>query len=397
MADRSAPKARGVCLGPGFLGRRNFRRGANGFETDSILLLVDELAEPRKQLSRSSAARLHDDPAAPTTLVHPLFDQRAGARRLFVGAKAVAPIERADAGFRADLGDDRADQALVQEFVSVLLRLDRRLGVPLRRDFALDLLARRQQFRRDIFGLDAGLRVAFAMNKADAAGAHHVEKQLLVRSRVIAPDQRFEQRAGETAAEPSQLVIALGPVKDGINGVESPGLIEDDPVLENVRAVEHDSGAMQIIEQKFGLALEFGLRANLAKLGLGQCAMTPLAARQLGVCGAHGLELRLDAMARDADRRDALALAQIGDGFRDFLDEVCATAVGRGAEMHQRVAAEGLLDDLLRNRANVVVLGPVTTRLHDRHGSVAPAEVPNVVDPIAKRLIAENEAVAFVL
>jgi hypothetical protein len=125
--------------------------------------------------------------------------------------------------------------------------------------------------------------------------------------------------------------------------------------------------------------------------------MPPLAARQFGICGAHGLELGLDAMARYADRRDALALAQIGDGFRDFLDKVCATAVGRGAEVHQRVAAEGLLDDFLRNRANVVVLGPVTTRLHDRHGSVAPAEVPDVIDPIAERLIAENHHVAFVL
>ena len=269
----------------------------------------------------------------------------------------------------------------------------------MRRDFALDLFAPRQQFGRDIFGLDPGFRVVFATNKADAAGAHHVEKELLVRSRVIAPDQRFEQRAGETAAEPSQLVIALGPVKDGINGVESPGLIEDDTILENIRRWKIDSGAMQIIEQKFGLALEFGLRAYLAKLGLGQCAMTPLAARQLGVGGAHGLELLFNAMARDPDRRDALALAQIGDGFCQLLDQVGAAAVGirRGAEMHERGAAEGLPDDLLRDRANVVVLGPVTARLHDRHGSVAPTEVPNVIDPIAKRLIAENEAAAFVL
>jgi hypothetical protein len=192
-------------------------------------------------------------------------------------------------------------------------------------------------------------------------------------------------------------VIALGPVKDGIDRVESPGLIEDDTVLKNILAVEHDAGPMKIIEEEFGLALEFGLRANLAKLGLGQCAMPPLADRQLDVGGAHGLELRLDAMARDPDRRDALALAQIGDGFRESLNKVCATAVGRGAEMHERAAAEGLLDDLLRNRGNIVVLGPVTTRLHDRHRSVAPAEMPNVIDPIAKRLIAENEAVAFVL
>ena len=91
----------------------------------------------------------------------------------------------------------------------------------------------------------------------------------MVRSRVIAPDQRFEQRAGEPAAEPSQLVIALGPVKDGINGVESPALVEDDTVTENASAVEHDAGAMQIVEQKFGLALEFGLRAEPAKLRLG--------------------------------------------------------------------------------------------------------------------------------
>jgi hypothetical protein len=223
------------------------------------------------------------------------------------------------------------------------------------------------------------------------------EKELLVRPRVFAPDQCFKQRASETAAEPSQLVIALGPVKDGINGVESPGLAQDDSVLENVRAVEHDAGAMQIIEQKFGLALEFGLYPNLAKLGLGQCAMTPLAARQLTVGGAHFLELRLDAMTRDSDRRDALALPQIGDGFRDFLDEVWAAAVGLGAEMHEGGAAEGLLDGLLRNRRNVVVLGPVATRLHDRHGSVAPAEMPNVIDPIAKRPIAEHEAVAFIL
>ncbi len=187
----------------------------------------------------------------------------------------------------------------MQELVSVLLRVYGRVGVPLRRDFALDLFAPRQQFRRDIFGLDPGFRIAFAANKADAAGAHHVEKELLVRSRVIAPDQRFKQRASEAAPEPSQLVIALGPVKDGIDRVESPALVEDDAVLENVRAVEHDSGAMQIIEQVFGLALEFGTRANLAKLGLGQCAMTPLAARQLGVRGVHGLELRLDAMACD--------------------------------------------------------------------------------------------------
>src|SRR5271165_1159126 len=218
------------------------------------------------------------------------------------------------------------------------------------------------------------------MNKADAAGAHHVEKELLVRSRVIAPDQRFKQRPGESAAESSQLVIALGSVEDGVNSLESPGLIEDDAILENILAVEDHSGAVQIVEQKFGLALEFGVRAYLAKLGLGQCAMTPLAARQLGVRGAHGLELRLDAMARDPDRCDALALAQIGDGFRHFLDEVRSTAVGRGAEVQQRVAAEGLLDDSFRNRANVVVLGPVTTRLHDRHGSVVAAQMPDVID-----------------
>ena len=123
MGDRSAPKARGVFSDLASSGAGIFGAERTASSPNSILLLVDELAESRKQLSRSSAARLHDDPAAPTTLVHLLFDQRAGARGLFIGAKAVAPIERADAGFRADLGNDRADQALVQECVSVLLRL----------------------------------------------------------------------------------------------------------------------------------------------------------------------------------------------------------------------------------------------------------------------------------
>src|SRR5208337_5154710 len=134
------------------LSRRNLRCRANRFETDPTVLFLDELAERRKQLLRPSAARLDDDPAAPTPLVHSLFDQRAGARGLFIGAKPFAPIDPADTGFGADLGDDRADQALVQELVNVLLGLDGRVGVPLRRDFALDLLARREQFGRDILG-----------------------------------------------------------------------------------------------------------------------------------------------------------------------------------------------------------------------------------------------------
>src|SRR5208337_2880702 len=96
-------------LGLGLLSRRNLRCRANRFETDPTVLFLDELAERRKQLLRPSAARLDDDPAAPTPLVHSLFDQRAGARGLFIGAKPFAPIDPADTGFGADLGDDRAD------------------------------------------------------------------------------------------------------------------------------------------------------------------------------------------------------------------------------------------------------------------------------------------------
>jgi hypothetical protein len=49
--------------------------------------------------------------------------------------------------------------------------------------------------------------------------------------------------------------------------------------------------------------------------------MAPFADRQRCVGGAHFLQLCLDAMARDADRRDSLALAHISDGFRQLLDK----------------------------------------------------------------------------
>src|SRR5271166_3226054 len=192
-------------------------------------------------------------------------------------------------------------------------------------------------------------------------------------------------------------MIALRPVKNCVDRVESPALVEDNSVLENILALEHDASAVEIIEQELGFALELGLFAELAKLGLSQRPMTPLIAPQFGVGGAHGFELRLDAMSRDADRRDTLSLAQIADGFRKFLDEVCAAAIFGRTEVHQAVTAEGLFDDCLRNRADVLVAGPIAPRLDDRQGAIAPAEMPDVVDPIEERLIAKNHHIAFVL
>ena len=84
------------------------------------------------------------------------------------------------------------------------------------------------------------------VHEANPAGAHHIQEQFLLRRTVFAPDQQFQQRTGETAAQTFQFPIRFLTVEHGIDRVQRPALIQHDPVPEQAIAVKHRSRVMQI-------------------------------------------------------------------------------------------------------------------------------------------------------
>ncbi len=101
------------------------------------------------------------------------------------------------------------------------------------------------------------------MDEANATRLHHAEKEPLLVDAIFAPDQRIEQRACKTTVGIAKLAIALLALKDGINRLQRPLLIEDDAVVEQPLLVEHDPYMMKIIEQQSRIAHTAGFGAEL--------------------------------------------------------------------------------------------------------------------------------------
>ena len=132
----------------------------------------------------------------------------------------------------------------------------------------------------------------------------------------------FQERAGEAAAQLAEWPEAGVAVENGVDRLQRPALVEDDPVLEQAIAVEHDTGAVEVVEQEFGFADEPFLGADAAEVVLGQPAMAPLLRLQSHILFAHRLQTCLDALPRRADARDALGFAQKLDRLAELVSEI---------------------------------------------------------------------------
>jgi len=193
--------------------------------------------------------------------------------------------------------------------------LDTPRGIPFLHQLGRDRGFFGQEVRGDIFRLDAPLFVAPLVDEADATGLHHAEKELLLCRLVALPDDQLEQGARETAVLLAEQLVAFLPVEDGIDRIQGPLLIEDDPVVEQAFPVEHDPGIVEIGEEIVRVARAVFRSANLLEMLVGDGAILALLHRHSGVRIAHGFEPLLYALPTGADGRDALTLVEPADRF----------------------------------------------------------------------------------
>src|SRR5271169_361370 len=110
-----------------------------------------------------------------------------------------------------------------------------------------------------------------------------------------------EDCSGKAAAQVSQWPITAFPIEHGVYGFERPGLIEDDPVVEQPWPIEHDPSVVQVGQQMLGRADPTGLIAQLAKMRLGESAVLPLPRWHRSVGVAQLLEPLLHLEPSSAD------------------------------------------------------------------------------------------------
>src|SRR5580704_12212094 len=190
--------------------------------------------------------------------------------------------------------------------------------------------------------------------------------------------------------------ITLLAIKDGVDRLQRPALVKDNTVVEQSLLIEHNPSIVQIGEQIFWLARPVFLDADLSELLLRDHAILALFDGRPGVGVAHFFEPNLYAMPAGSDARNALALVQPADRFRQSLVESGTTAVVGGAVAQRIIIAESLSEGRFGDRAHSLVFRTVAARLHDQSGNILAAEMPDIVHPISERIVAEHDAVMFV-
>ena len=205
-------------------------------------------------------------------------------------------------------------------------------------EVGLHRLAARQQVGRDAEGfvvIDPPRPLA--VDEADAAGAHHAEKQPLLVRRIalLFPDEFLKPQPVEPAALALEPPVAARAVEHRIDRVQRPGMVEHDAVAEQAFLIEHDAGIVQVGDQLRGRRDAAGLVApRLERLALHQ----PPFRRQRPIAVAQALDPPLHPHAAGADLRDPVPLPEPRDGAAQRRFQFVAAAAVLGAEMH--LAAE---------------------------------------------------------
>jgi hypothetical protein len=150
----------------------------------------------------------------------------------------------------------------MQESIAITPFMNRLPGLPVEPDRIGDLGAGRQQFRREIFGKCVVTSLSPVQPEADAASAHHVEKQRALGGTSVPPRRDREIVRPEPAAVALDQLVGGAAREHRIDRLQRPVLIEHDALMHQIRAVEHDSGAVKILQQVFGLALHALLAAE---------------------------------------------------------------------------------------------------------------------------------------
>ena len=129
---------------------------------------------------------------------------------------------------------------------------------------------------------------------------------------MIAPDQQFQQRPGETPAQAFQLAPALVTVEHRINRIQRPALVQHDAVLEQARPMNTMPALC-----RYRSSARVELTCPASSHSRRKCAWVIVRYRRCsrrhhGVGVAHRLQCALHPHPADADLRGALTVAQPG-------------------------------------------------------------------------------------
>src|ERR1700730_13172187 len=99
-------------------------------------------------------------------------------------------------------------------------------------------------------------------------------------------------------------------MKDSVHRLQSPALVQYDPVAEESPAIENDPSIMEIGKQMFRRTNTAFFAAQLLKVLLAYRTMSALLGRQRCVAISQNLEPALSPQASRTDRDDALLVSQ---------------------------------------------------------------------------------------
>src|SRR6185436_7926510 len=246
-----------------------------------------------------------------------------------------------------------------------------------------------QQVRRDVARLS--LR-GLSAGEAHAAALHQTEEERLLLDGVLLPDQPGEILARE-APRVSQPGYRPAAVENRVDGVERPCLVEDDAVGEEIRVVEHHAGVMEVVEGVLSGDDASDFVREPAELGEGESPMLPLLGRAVLVLAAPVVEPTAHFGAPLADLECAVPFEQVAHGvtemgFEGLSPQIVLGAVGAAFEEPGTIRPRWI---------GAPVREPVALALHDDHRAAFAGESPHVVEPVGERLVAQGDAVLFVL
>ncbi|MFN9951917.1 MAG: hypothetical protein ACK55I_02380, partial [bacterium] len=149
-----------------------------------------------------------------------------------------------------------------------------------------------------------------------------------------------------------------------------PGLVEDDAVVEELRAVEDDTLVMEKAQQCLGGTDATDLFTEGGELLLAEAAVLALRDRHQLIGLAPGFQLLPHQVAAPADGADAIAVAEVGVGVGQGVFEGGGTAPGLGTEAQGPQAPEAFQKALVHRRHAHRLGGGVALALHHQHGRV---------------------------
>ena len=87
------------------------------------------------------------------------------------------------------------------------------------------------------------------MGEGDPAREHQAEEETLCLIVVLSPDGHRQQRSREPSRLARDQTKRVATIEHRIDRVQSPRLVEDDPIGEQARPVEHHAQVVQVVEQ----------------------------------------------------------------------------------------------------------------------------------------------------